>query len=78
VSQAQLDLVLARMNALIALLREAAPSDTARLAERLLLADLAFVAARFRAEANAASASLERTLDGVREVVDRVGPTDPA
>ena len=75
-TQAELDLVLARMSALITLLRDAAPSDTTRLAERLLLADLAFVAARFRAGADAASASLEGALDALRSALDGASATD--
>ena len=63
--QTQLDLAFARISALTELLRSHGPSDdAARLAERLLLADLGLVSAWFRGQANETAVALARVLEG--------------
>ena len=64
VASAQLELVLGRIVALTDALRAADGDETARLAMRMLVTDLGFVAAQFRARANEVSASLSGVLDG--------------
>jgi hypothetical protein len=62
--QAQLDLAFVRIAALTELLRSADSSDdAARLAGRLLLADLGLVSAWFRGQANETARALARVLD---------------
>ena len=61
--QAQLDLALARIKALTELLRAGEPGDDARVAERLLLADLGLVSAWLRGQANETAAALAHVLD---------------
>ena len=65
VTRAQLDLLLARIGSLTEALRNADRNETTRLASRLLLSDLALVAAQFRGSANAMSASLSHALEGL-------------
>ncbi len=62
--QAQLELALARISALTELLRTGEPAEGARVAERLLLADLGLVSTWFRAQANETAAALARVLEG--------------
>jgi len=68
VSEAQLQLLLARMAALTDTLREAEPSETARLASRLLMNDLAAVADQFRGRANTMRAALAKALKDLRSL----------
>lgn len=67
VTQAQVELLLARIASLTDVLRGAAESSgTFRVAARLLLADLAMVAAQFRGNTNARGERLTRALDEAR------------
>jgi hypothetical protein len=78
VTQAQLDLLLARIGSLTSALRDGASPETERLAARLLLSDLALATAQFRAGANAVSVSLSSALDGLHAVLDaaeKIAPT---
>ena len=75
VSRAQLDLLLARIALLTEALRQVQPEHTARLAERLLLADLGLVAAQFRGRANDTASALTRALDGIRSGLESTDPT---
>jgi hypothetical protein len=70
VTQAQTDLLLGRIASLTDALRTAESGDTADLASRLLINDLALVAASLRARANEISASLTLALEGVRGELD--------
>ena len=70
VAQTQVDFLLARIAALTEALRGAGGDDTTRLATRVLLSDLALVAAQFRGRANAVGASLTGALDGIRVVME--------
>lgn len=63
--------LLARMAALTDALGSAEPNDVARLASRVLLSDLAFVAARFRGRTNTMRASLDETLKDLRAALAR-------
>lgn len=65
VTQVQLDFLLARISSLTETLRATNSEDAARLASRLLLSDVALVAAQFRGEANAMSRSLSTALEGL-------------
>ena len=65
VNRVQLDLLLARIGLLTEALRGAAGNETTRLATRMLLADLALVAGRFRGDTNATSAALSGALEGI-------------
>jgi hypothetical protein len=64
VTQAQVDSTLARIASLTEALRGAEPNETSRLAERLLLADLAFVAAQLRGQSNTLRQLLIRVSGG--------------
>jgi hypothetical protein len=63
VTEAQLDIALARIAALTEALRNADDGEASRLASRLLLGDLAMVAAYFRARTNDIAVSLSRVLE---------------
>lgn len=65
VTQVQLDFLLARIGSLTETLRATTSDDAARLASRLLLSDVALVAAQFRGDANAISQSLSKALEGL-------------
>lgn len=67
VTGARIQLLLARIAALTAMLRDAAPDETADLVSRLLLNDLAAVAAHFRGRANEMRSSLAKALADLRE-----------
>ena len=71
VNQAQTDLLIARMASLTETLRTAEWNDTSRAAARLLLADLAMVAAQFRGQATAIGEKLATTLEHVRVDLER-------
>ena len=73
VTRAQLDVLLARIGSLTDALRGAEPNETTRLASRLLINDLAAVAAQFRGDANAMRASLASALDGVANALAQAG-----
>jgi hypothetical protein len=73
--QAQIDLLLDRVATLTGALRGADGHDVSHVAARVLLADLAMVAAHLRGHASAHGASLARVLDSVREILDRTGET---
>ena len=72
IADAQIDLLLARVATLTAALGAAPPNDTAHLASRLLLDDLAMIAAQFRSRANALRASLASALDELREALEAI------
>lgn len=74
VSQAHLDLLLARIASLTEALRDAQSDETSRLAARLLLADLAPVVARFRGGANDIAGALARAADGIRSGLQNIDP----
>ena len=73
---AQVDFLIARMTLLIGVLRCAEANDATRLASRMLIADLAQVAAQFRASTNAISGSLSTVLDDLRGALEG-GPDGP-
>jgi hypothetical protein len=66
VTRAQVDQALTRIASLTEALRSAEDSGTARLASRLLLSDLALVAAQFRAGVNEIGEPLTRALEDLR------------
>ena len=70
-TQAQIDLLLARIALLTDTLRDAEWSEPSRAAARLLLADLAMVSAQFRGNANSISERLAGTLETVRLILER-------
>lgn len=78
VAQAQTDLLLARMASLTATLRAAEWNDTSRAAARLLLADLAMIAAQVRSNAAAIGDGLTTTLEHVRHALERTAGDEPA
>lgn len=65
VSQVQLDFLLARIGSLTDALRGSGWDEASRVASRLLLSDLALVAAQFRGDANAISESLSKASEGL-------------
>jgi hypothetical protein len=69
-AEAQARLQVARIAALTDMLRDADPNEIARLASRMLLSDLAAVAARFRGRANAMRSSLAQALAEMPDVCD--------
>ena len=73
VTQAQVELLLARIAALTDELRGAHPSETSGATARLLLADLAMAAAQFRGHANELGERLTRALDNARLALDDRG-----
>jgi hypothetical protein len=66
ISDAEVQLLLARIAALTDALHDAEPNETARLASRILLSDLAVLAAQFRGRANAMRTSLAKALEELR------------
>lgn len=66
VAQAQFDQLLARVAELTGALRGAGSDGTTRLAARLLVADLGFVAAHLRGRTNDIGASLTRAIEGIQ------------
>ena len=69
-ADAQIDVLLARVATLTVALGAAPPNDTAHLASRLLLDDLAMIAEHFRSRTNAMRASLTSALDNLREALE--------
>jgi hypothetical protein len=69
ITEAQVQLLLARLEALTTLLRSAEPNETARLASRMLLRDLTAVAALFRGRTNAMRPSLATARTQLREAL---------
>lgn len=80
VTQAQIELLLARIASLTETLRGAASDGSSRTAARLLLADLAMVAAQFRGNTNALGKQLTHVLENVRltleSAADKPSPAD--
>jgi hypothetical protein len=74
-ARAQADLLLARIASLTEALRAGEANETTRLASRLLLSDLALVAAQFRGRANEVSRSLNRVLDEAQATLEKVDAT---
>ena len=66
---AQVELLAARITLLTEALRGAAASDAARLAARLLVADLAQVTAQFRGRTNGIRAALESAVEEMRAAI---------
>lgn len=63
---AQVEALAARIQLLTEALRDAEASDAARLAERMMLADVAQVTAQFRGRANGIRKSLETAVEEMR------------
>ena len=63
---AQVEMLCARITLLTEALRDAEASDAARLAARMLLADLAQVTAQFRGRTNGIRAALESAVEEMR------------
>lgn len=76
IRQAKLELTLARVASLTDALRGAEPTDASRVAARLLLADLADVAAQFRTGIREISDALTSAADGLHAVASADGPSD--
>jgi DNA anti-recombination protein RmuC len=78
--EAQVELLAARITLLTEALRGAEASDAARLAARLLVADLAQLTAQFRARTNGIRASLESAVEEMRAAIgtERAAPDPPA
>lgn len=66
----QVDVLIARIASLTEALSGAAEDETAQLASRMLIGDLALVTAQFRARANELVAALTRARDGIRSEID--------
>lgn len=79
-SDAQIELLIARITLLTEALRGAAAGDAARLAARLLVADLAQVTAQFRGRTNGIRAALESAVEEMRAALAtaRAAPDQPA
>ena len=76
---AQVELLCARVTLLTEALRDAEASDAARLAARMLLADLAQVTRQFRGRTNSLRASLEAAVDDMRAALGSDRPSsDPS
>jgi hypothetical protein len=75
-TEAQLQLLMARIAALTDMLRGAEPNDAAHLASRMLLGDLATVAAQFRGRANGTRSSLAKALADLRDVSHGAADSD--
>jgi hypothetical protein len=69
----QVDVLIARIASLTEVLRGAAEDETAQLASRMLMSDLALVAAQFRGRANELVAALTRARDDICGELDDVG-----
>jgi hypothetical protein len=75
---AQIEMLCARVALLTDALRDAEANDAARLAARVLLADLAQVTAQFRGRANSIRATLEAAEDDMRAALGTdYPPSDP-
>jgi len=70
VTREQVDVLITRIAALTDALRGAAEDNTAKIASRMLIADLAAVTAQFRGRANELSEVLTRALDNLRKELD--------
>jgi hypothetical protein len=79
-SDVQIELLVARIKLLTEALRDAAAGDAARLAARLLVADLAQVTAQFRGRTNGIRAALESAVEEMRAALGtaRAAPDQPA
>ena len=77
---AQIEMLCARVALLTEALRDAEASDAARLAARVLLADLAQVTAQFRGRANSIRATLEAAVDDMHAALgtDHLPPDLPS
>jgi len=76
---AQIEMLCARVTLLTEALRDAEASDAARLAARMLLADLAQVTRQFRGRTNSLRASLEAAVDDMRAALGSDRPSaDPS
>lgn len=71
----QVDLLLARIASLTETLCGAAENETTRLASRILIGDLALVAAQFRGRANELTAALTRARDDTRAEIENTDPS---
>jgi phage-related baseplate assembly protein len=67
---AQVEFLIARIALFTDVLRRAEANEAARLTARMLLSDLAQVAAQFRGSATAMHASLETSLNDLRSVIE--------
>jgi len=75
---AQVELLIARITVLTEALRGAEANEAARLAARMLVADLAQVTAQFRGRANGIRASLEAAVEEMRAALGTDRPAaDP-
>ena len=72
-SDAHVQHLLKRIAAVTDAIRGLESSETTRLASRVLLDDLATVAAQFRGRANGAGASLAKALDALQHVLAHTG-----
>lgn len=75
VTQAQVELLLARIASLTETLRGAESNEASRTAAHLLLADLAMVAAQIRGNTNALGERLAHVLENVRLTLKRAADT---
>ena len=75
---AQVEMLCARITLLTDALRDAEASDAARLAARMMLADLAQVTAQFRGRANGIRASLEAAVHDIRAALGTDRPSSDA
>jgi len=71
ITEAQLQLLLARIAAVTDTVRALESHETRRIASRILLDDLTVVAAQFRGRANAIAASLATAIAEMREALER-------
>ncbi len=71
----QVDVLLARIASLTEALRGAAENETTQLASRILIGDLALVAAQFRGRANELSSALTRARDDIRAELENTNPS---
>jgi hypothetical protein len=76
VTQVELDLLLARIDLLTTALRSAGTNETARLAMRLLLADVGLVAAQLRGRTNVLRDSLAGASEGLPGALAALPPDD--
>ena len=74
---AQVEMLVARIKLLTEALRGAAAGDAARLASRLLVADLSQVTAQFRGRTNGIRASLESAVAEMRAALAASRAADP-
>jgi hypothetical protein len=76
-SDAQIELLVARITLLTEALRGAAAGDAARLAARLLVADLAQVTAQFRGRTNGIRTTLESAVEEMRAALGAAHAAPP-